>query len=120
MKRESQNFLIVRNNNNRTKASFRNVNRLTVLNSEAIRLGLLDIVTIRNSELEIDLKGVKFIDSSVVDTFNLLSRMARRYNSRVLLSNVSAELSELIELVKLHSVFDIKHVFLNQESRSVA
>jgi anti-anti-sigma factor len=120
MKRENQNFLVIQNNQEGTKASFRNVNRLTVLNSEAIRLGLLDIATRRNSELEIDLEGVKFIDSSIIDTLNLLSRMARRYNSRVILTNVSNEVRELITLVKMHSVFDIKHVLPANEHRSVA
>ena len=120
MKRESHNFLTIKHSKNGTKASFRKVNKLTVLNSEAIRLGLLDIATKRNSELEIDLNGVKFIDSSIIDTFNLLSRMAKRYHSKVILTNVTQELSELIELVKLHSVFDIKRVLPASEHRSVA
>ncbi|HBH48340.1 MAG TPA: hypothetical protein DDX98_06855 [Bacteroidales bacterium] len=120
MKRDNQNFLVVKNNKSKARASFRNVNRLTVLNSEAIRLGLIDIATKRNAELEIDLRGIKFIDSSIIDTFNLLSRMAGRYNSRVVLTNVSNEVSELIELVKMHAVFDIKHVLPISEQRSVA
>ncbi len=119
MKRDSKQFLIIRNEKNKTVASFRNY-KLTVLNSEAIRLGLLDIVTIRDSELEINLSGVKFIDSSIFDVFNLLSRMGKRFNSRVYLSNVGVELLELIELVKLHSVFDIKKVIPASQPRKVA
>lgn len=119
MKRESKQFLILRNKGNKAVASFRS-NKITVLNSEAIRLGLLDVVTTRNSELEIDLTGVKFIDSSVIDVFNILWRMAKRFNSRVYLTHVGTELYELIELVKLHSVFDIKKVVLETQQRNVA
>lgn len=119
MKRDNQQFLIIRNENNKAEASFRN-NKLTVLNSEALRLGLLEIVTTRNSELEINLSGIKFIDSSIIDVFNILFRMAKRFNSGVYLSHVGAELLELIELVKLHSVFDIRKVVPEIKPKKVA
>lgn len=110
MKRESYNILAIENSQYKTKVSFRNIDRLTILDSEAIRLELIDLAVKKDTLLEIDLLGIRFIDSSIIDIFNLLSRMAHRYNSRVKLSNVSAELFELIELVKLHSVFDIKQI----------
>lgn len=119
MKRESKQFLIIRNDKNKAEASFRNY-KLTVLNSEALRLGLLEIVTTRDSELEINLSGVKFIDSSIIDVFNILYRMAKRFNSKVYLSHVEEGLLELIELVKLHSVFDIRKVIPEVEQRNVA
>jgi len=47
----------------------------------------------------------------MMDTLNLLSRMARRYGSRVILTHVTEEVWEFIQLVKLHSVFDINKVY---------
>ena len=119
MKRVNQNILNVAKTKNGFKASFKNVSKLTVLNSEAMKLALLELATIRNSVLEIDISDINFIDSAIIDIFNLLSRMARRYSSTILLTNVSEEVIELVELVKAHSVFDIKHV-LPAYRRSVA
>ncbi len=104
-------FLIIRNTNNRKTVSFRGVDRLTVHNSKGIREELLDMVTRRGTELEINLSEIRFIDSNMMDTLNLLSRMARRYGSRVILTHVTEEVWEFIQLVKLHSVFDINKVY---------
>lgn len=120
MKRDTANILTIKNGKHRTKASFSNVDRLTILNSEAIRLGLIEIATKKDTLHEIDLKGVRFIDSSVIHVLNLLSRMAHRYNSNVILTNVSPELNELIELVKLHAVFDIKQINTTSDNKAAA
>ncbi len=120
MKGENNNFLYVRKSENKTVALFREMNQLTVPDSEAIRLKLIDIVTKRNSELEINLLGIKFIDSSIIDVFNLLYRMAKRFNSKVIITHVNEELMELIELVKIHAVFDIRTVLLHEPQRVVA
>lgn len=120
MKQVENKFLVIRNENKKALASFRSVDKLTVLNSEAIRLGLLGIVTNKSSELEINLGGIRFMDSSVIDVFNILSRMAKRFGSRVKLTHVGHELMELIELVKLYSVFDIRTVLPEEPSKIVA
>jgi anti-anti-sigma factor len=120
MKREHSDFLIIEKETNGIKVAFREINKLTVLNAPSIKLGLIDIVTKRNTQLEIDLKGIKFIDSAIIDTLNLLSRMARRYNSRIILINVSDELSELLALVKMHAVFDIQRVLPEMDVKPVA
>lgn len=108
--KERDNILILKANFKKAEASFRTTNKLTVLNSENIRLELLDIVTNRNTELELNLHGINFIDSSIIDTFNILYRMAKRFNSVVFMTHVSPDLMELIKLVRVHSVFDIRVV----------
>ena len=111
MKRENNRFLHIAKKGTMVVASFRNTKKLTVLNAEALKLGLLDVITNRNTVLEINLAGIKFIDSSIIDILNFLSRVAQRFNSKVILTHVEGELMELIELVKLHSIFDIREVF---------
>ena len=120
MKRASENILEIRIGKKKAVASFRNTNRLNILNAEAIRLGLIDIVTNRNSETEVDLTGINFIDSSIIDTLNLLGRMAKRFNSSFFLTHINNELMELIELVKMHTVFDIRIKKEKDESRYAA
>lgn len=114
MKRENFNFQVKMEGRKKAIASFSNVNRLNVLNAEVIRLGLIEIVTTRNTEVIFDLSGINFIDSSIVDTFNLLSRMARRFNSVVMLAYVNSELQEMLELIKVHSVFNLR--ILNEDA----
>lgn len=120
MKRENNNFFLIRNNDKKVVVSFRNVQNLTVLNTEIIRLGLIDKVKSKNTEVEINLRGIKLIDSSVFDTFNLLSRLAKRFNSVMYLTHIGEELMELIDLVKYHAVFDIKIVKEDKLPRNAA
>jgi anti-anti-sigma regulatory factor len=120
MKRDSNTFFIVRNKDKKAVASFRGTQNLTVLDSEDIRLGLLDIVTTKNCEIEVDLRGIKLIDSSVFDTFNLLSRLAKRFNSFFYFTHVNKELMELIELVRSHAVFDIRILKEDNQPRNAA
>ena len=120
MEQEGNTFFIVRNKDKKAVASFRDIQNLTALNSEDIRLGLLDIVTTKNREIEIDLSGIKLIDSSVFDTFNLLSRLAKRFHSFFYFTHVNKELMELIELVKSHAVFDIRILKEDNQPRNAA
>jgi len=120
MKRESDKFLMLTRHNSEIRASFNHVTRLTVLDIEAIRLELLDEVSKKGVTLEIDLSNIEFVDSAVIDVFNLLSRLALRYQSLVKLVHVTEELMELITLVRHHAVFDIRYINNLYLSRSVA
>lgn len=120
MKREDNNFFFIKNKDKKVVVSFRNVQNLTVLNTEIIRLGLIEKVKSKNNEIEINLRGIKLIDSSVFDTFNLLSRLAKRFNSVMYLTHIDEELMELIDLVKYHAVFDIKIVKEEKLPRNAA
>ena len=111
MKQSAINFLIVRNYNNRkVKVSFGNSEKLEIIKKAAVRRYLIDTVTRRGNLLEVDLSEVKFIDSEGFDILNLLARLSGKYNSRIYLTGVGEELSELIKLVKRYSVFCIKEV----------
>lgn len=111
MKQSAISFLIVRNyNNRRVKISFANSENLEIIKKEVVRRYLLNMVSRPGKTLEIDLSEVKFIDSEGFDILNLLARIAKKYGSRILLSCVGKELSELINLVKKYSVFYIKEI----------
>ncbi len=118
MKREDLNFHVEMEGRKKAIASFSNTTHLNILNTEIIRLGLIDIVTMRNTEVIFDLSGINVIDCSIVDTLNLLSRLAKRFNSLLLLSHVSPELQEMLDLIKVYSVFDIR--ILKEEHEQIA
>ena len=110
MKPGNINFLIVRHSKRRVNVSFENSRKLNVLNKEEIRRYLIDIISKPDTNLELDLEKVEFIDSSIFETLNLVSRIGRLYGSYITLINVNKDLMELIDLVKQFSVFDIKHI----------
>lgn len=110
MKQGNFNFLTVKNKKKIAYVSFKRISKLSVLNCEILKHSLIDIVTMPGTVLEIDLSGIKFIDSSGFDLLNIVSRMARKYSSQVVLKNAGSEVMELIELVKKHAVLDIKNI----------
>lgn len=120
MKPEYATIVIKRKKDSRAQASFQNVVFLIEGNSENLKTRLKEIVTVKNTILEIDLKGIGFIDNSVIDTLNLVSRLGKRYSSRMILTNVSKELMELINLIRIHSVFDIREVVPEASTMKVA
>lgn len=92
---------------NRYLASFYNVSRLNVLNSKEIELQLLPLVSQSESNLILNLSGIKFIDSSGFETLLSLYKIAKINNSNLNLINLSEELVELIKLVELDYVFQL-------------
>jgi anti-sigma B factor antagonist len=88
-------------------ASFYNVSRLNVLNSKEIETQLLPLISQSESNLTLNLSGIKFIDSSGFETLLSLYKVAKLNNSNLNLINLSEELLELIKLVELDRVFQL-------------
>lgn len=60
-------------------------------------------------EASIDLSNTRFIDSSGLGVLLSLNKALRARGGVLKLLNPSAAVSQLIELIRLHSVFDIVH-----------
>ena len=88
-------------------ASFYNVSRLNVLNSKEIESQLLPLVSQSESNLTLNLSGIKFIDSSGFEILMSLYKVAKLNNSNLSLINLSVELVELVKLVELDRVFQL-------------
>ena len=88
-------------------ASFNNMSKLNVLNSKDIELQLLPLVSQPDSKLTLNFSGIKFIDSSGFETLLSLYKVAKTNNSDLNLTNLSDELLELVNLVKLDTVFQL-------------
>ena len=87
--------------------SFFNMTKLNVLNAKEIESQLLPLVSQQDSNLTLNLNGIKFIDSSGFETLLSLYKTSRINNANLRLINVSEELVELIKLVELDSVFQL-------------
>ncbi len=87
--------------------SFFNMTRLNVLNSKDIEEKLIPMVKQEEALLTLNFSGIKFIDSSGFEVLLNLYKTARENNSKLHLINLSDELVELVELVKLDHVFQI-------------
>jgi len=84
---------------------FEGAERIYILNQEFIRDELNWCLNIYHDELIINLKGIKFIDTT---GFRLLIEMYQLYRSlgkKFKLVNVSKEVEELFTLVKVSKLF---------------
>ena len=112
MNKDCYNLFFVKNHFKVFVASFSGVTNLSKSEANALRSTFSNQLMRDKTHLELDLRRIKMMDRFFIDTLNLLSRLARRYNSTISLVNVSIELYELIELVKRYSVFDVQSVSL--------
>jgi|WetSurMetagenome_2_1015567.scaffolds.fasta_scaffold457072_1 anti-anti-sigma regulatory factor len=108
--KKTVNLLTIRYNSRKVLISFRNQEKLLVLKYAIVRQYLTDLITERETELELDLTGVRFIDNEGFDTLNILSRLGRKYNSKLVLKGVEKEVIEMMELAKKYYVFDVHYV----------
>jgi anti-anti-sigma factor len=88
-------------------ASFNEITKLNILNSNDVELRLLPLVSQSDSTLTLDFTGIKFIDSSGFETLLSLYKVANANNSDLKLKNLSDELIELVNLVKLDTIFQL-------------
>ena len=78
-----------------------------ILNYKEIELQLLPMVSQKGSSLTLNLNGIRFVDSSGFEALLSLYKTAKINDSNLKLINVSDELTELIKLVELESVFQL-------------
>jgi anti-anti-sigma regulatory factor len=103
-------FSVLRHNQKDVNAAFGKAVEMSLFNSDIVKQYLKKIITQKGTQLEIDLSGIHSINNDWIDTFNFLSRIAKRYNSSVRLVGVERNVLEMIELIRQHYFFDIQNV----------
>jgi len=98
-------MLKIERENNRFIVSFFEINRLNTTISRIIEKQLVQLLNENGAEILLDLKGIKFIDTSGFNTLHKLREVANKYNSRLFLTNVSLEVKELFRLLELEDAF---------------
>ncbi len=100
-------MLKIEREDNRFIVSFFEINRLNTTISRIIEKQLIQLLNENEAELLLDLKGIKFIDTSGFNTLHKLREVAIKYNSRFFLTNVSLEVKELFRLLEVENTFTI-------------
>ena len=110
MKTKKVKFIAAQRNQKDMNGSFGNTAEIYLYYRGTIKQSLKNLVTIKGTQLEIDLSGIHSINNDWIDTFNFLSRLAKKYNSSVRLVGVEKEVLEMIDLIRQYYFFDIQHI----------
>lgn len=81
--------------------------QLVMANAHEVRAELKTLIENGNIRLVLDLHGVKFIDSSGLSVLVSALKIAIPKKGKVVLLSPTDEVRALIELTRLHQVFDI-------------
>ncbi len=94
------------------EVSFRGIHRLSLLITNGIRKKLSPFAKIAGLILNLDLKGIDFIDSEGFSTLLAIMNTSKEHGVKLTLSNIDNEVNELIGVVKLNQVFrDVSQLF---------
>ena len=80
---------------------------LVMASCAEVRSRIQKIVDTGNGHLALDLAGVPFMDSSGLSALVSALKEARKKNGKVVLIHVAPEVQALLELTRLHQMFEI-------------
>ncbi len=110
MKKGNLNFLIIKHKKTNVNVFFDNQEKINVFNAENVQQDLNDIIRVPGTNLNLSLKGIKFIDSSGFKALNRVARIADNYDSSIVLKDIDPDLKELIILVKKFGNLNIRTI----------
>lgn len=87
--------------------SFSQENKLNVTVSQKIKLEITKLVT-PHTKLVMNLEGINYIDSTGFGMMLSILRTCKNNNSQLKFCNIAPEVMELIKLLQLQTVFDIR------------
>lgn len=87
--------------------SFSNDSKLNVTVTQKIKTEIIKVIT-PNSKIALNLSGISYIDSTGFGMLLSILRHCKNSNASLKLCNISPEVMELIKLLQLQTVFDIR------------
>ncbi|MBN2350804.1 MAG: STAS domain-containing protein [Bacteroidales bacterium] len=84
---------------------FKNISRLDILNMYQIKSEIFDLIKKGDRNIILDLDEIQFIDSAAFQALIGLLNFAAERNIEFYVTNMSAEVSELVRLVNLEHTF---------------
>lgn len=87
--------------------SFKDDNKLNVTVTPKIKTEIVKSI-VPNSKIILDLSGISYIDSTGFGMLLSILRHCKSINSGLRLCNISSKVMELIKLLQLQSIFDIR------------
>ena len=94
--------------NNKYYLSFREIDKFNVYNAKQVEKELMQYVNKPEVSVTLNLDDVKFIDSYAFETLLNVLRNAKINNTDFRLAHVSDGAMELIKVMQLENVFNIK------------
>jgi anti-sigma B factor antagonist len=101
-------MLEVEQHNNKYYLSFREVDEFNVYNAKQVEKELMQYVKKPDVSVSLNLNDVTFIDSSAFETLLNVLRNAKINNTDFELAHVSEGAMELIKVMQLENVFNIR------------
>ncbi|QQS51656.1 MAG: STAS domain-containing protein [Bacteroidota bacterium] len=93
--------------NNVTVARFDNTDRFNALITEPVKEQLKSLFNEPNTNLALNLEGIRFIDSSGFGVFLSIMKAAANNHGHFKICCIGNEVMELFRLLQLHNVFEI-------------
>lgn len=100
-------MLKVEENKNRHYISIIKTTRINSFVADGLKDQLLEMVSQKKKEIILSLKGIKFIDNAGFETIMSVVKRARDNNCSFRICDVSQDVYELFQLMKLNVVFEI-------------
>jgi anti-sigma B factor antagonist len=97
--------------------------RLVMANAPAVRKELLELIDTDHHHLVLDLGEVAFVDSSGLSVLVSALKAAHKVKGSVVLLNLTDDVRALIELTRMHEVFQIfadQQAAIDQLSQEIA
>ncbi|MFC2090076.1 STAS domain-containing protein [Bacteroidota bacterium] len=88
-------------------AEFTNQDRFNSPVADTVKEQLLEVFTKPNSKLVLNLKSIKFIDSSGFSVLLTVMKAANNNYGEFKICNTLPEVKELFKLLQLHNVFEL-------------
>jgi len=90
-----------------TEIKFDNIQKLNVLVSESLKIGLQNLFEKPNAKVLINMEGIHFLDSSGFAALLSVSKFAHKNNGQMIFCNISNSALDLFKVLQLHTVFNI-------------
>lgn len=93
--------------NNIDHVSFNRLDKLNAMVTEDIKTELIKLFDTPNTKVIIDLKGVKYIDSTGFGCFLTAMKAARNNYGKLKICNIETDVQSIFRALQLHTVLDL-------------
>ena len=97
----------IQNIDKATVVSFSGINKLNVTATQKVKSDIISIIS-SNGHLVLDLDNIIYVDSTGFGMMLSLLRHCKNNNTELSLCNIGVEVMELIKLLQLQNIFDIR------------
>lgn len=105
-----RNYIIIKEQCNSYIVRFQRRNIIKSFITRDLFQEIKELIEQKNILITIELNNIQMLGENDFDSLNLLARLAKNSNSRIVLNNVSQRMQELIDLIKSYTVFEIDYL----------